>query len=345
MSLESEEREQSKLLFKIVPFLRKYTCFAFLGGTVINFFCTNVFRRYSVDLDSVYVPDESLKNVSKETITPLVNKQLTNLRTELLSSENKEELGIVKIDHFKKTRTLQIHINHPFKKNKTLKVKLEVHGHYTTTKKDLVIRKLGKAAQKEFATDCEIQSLSDAQLYSSKFAAFIARNTVKDIFDVFHLLNDGFDIKSHKDEILFNLLGSSNSIPRIFNSNRLPDNYLGEYEKLGSKKFSPDVHVKIRELGKKLFFEALNEKDYYYILASAFGILDQTDYKKKHMPSIINRNKLNQREIHSKKYHLKIKEMYEKFPKKTNRLKDFYNRHISKELQIGIPLNPNRRDM
>ena len=85
---------------------------------MINFFCTNVFRRYSVDLDSVYVPDESLKNVSKEIITPLVNKQLTNLRTELLSSENKEELGIVKIDHFKKTRTLQIHINHPFKKTK-----------------------------------------------------------------------------------------------------------------------------------------------------------------------------------------------------------------------------------
>ena len=75
MQENSIQKEQSRLLLKIVPLLYKISCFGFLGGTVINFFCTNTFKRYSVDLDGVYIPDRGMKDLSKGKITPLVNEK------------------------------------------------------------------------------------------------------------------------------------------------------------------------------------------------------------------------------------------------------------------------------
>ena len=89
MQENSIQKEQSRLLLTIVPLLHKISCFGFLGGTVINFFCTNTFKRYSVDLDGVYIPDKGTKDMSKGKIIPIVNEKLRDFKKELLSPFNK----------------------------------------------------------------------------------------------------------------------------------------------------------------------------------------------------------------------------------------------------------------
>ena len=192
------EKKQADLLLKIVPFLRNVMCFAFNGGTVINFFCSDTFKRYSVDLDGVFIPPKEMKNVSKKTITSLTNKELSKLKNELESPTNKRILGIVRIDHLRNKRLLRIHACAPTSKNDIIKVKLEVHGAYTYTTEDVVIRRLGSAAREEFNTDCEIRSVNDAKLYSGKFIAFLARNSVKDGYDMDHLFKEGINSESLK---------------------------------------------------------------------------------------------------------------------------------------------------
>lgn len=81
---QNEQREQSKLLVKVVPFLEPFKCFAFHGGTIINLFCNDTFKRYSVDLDGIFIPDKSIDISSKTEVSNAINSNLTLLKNELL---------------------------------------------------------------------------------------------------------------------------------------------------------------------------------------------------------------------------------------------------------------------
>lgn len=111
---ENEQREQCKFLVKLVPYLYKFNCFVFHGGTVLNLYTTDKFKRYSIDLDGVFVPDK--KNLSIEEAHQIISSRLKELREELMSPENKEALGIRKIYRNLKPPSLNIIIEHPFKK-------------------------------------------------------------------------------------------------------------------------------------------------------------------------------------------------------------------------------------
>lgn len=69
--------------------------------------------------------------------------------------------------------------------------------------------------------------------------AFFARNTLKDSFDVYHLLEEGGDITRYKKGTLFNFLGSTKSITRILNFDpREVPIYNEQYQNLGNSDYS-----------------------------------------------------------------------------------------------------------
>lgn len=72
------QKEQSRLLVKIVPYLHEFSYFVFHGGTVINLFYSDKFKRYSVDLDGVFVPNKNEQNLSDSQLYFLINKKLRN---------------------------------------------------------------------------------------------------------------------------------------------------------------------------------------------------------------------------------------------------------------------------
>lgn len=72
----------------------------------------------------------------------------------------------------------------------------------------------------------------------------------------------------------------------------------------------------------------LTEQDCYYILASAIGILDQTDYEFNDRPSIVIRTNFNKYEMNFKAYRSKVTNLFEALPIKSDRVRELYIKYI-----------------
>lgn len=267
-----------------------------------------------------------MESISREMMTYLTNKELSKLKIELEYPSNKKRLNIRNINHVKNRRMLNIIVNDSTVETSVIKVKLEVHSTYTCTERDIVIRRLGKAAREEFDTDCAIRSVSDSILYSGKFVAFLVRNSVKDGFDMYKLFNEKIDFANYKESIIYTLLGTSKSVVYIlnFNENKIPKEYNLEYDNLGSTDYSKEKHIKTMKETKNVLLKMLNEQDCCYIMASALGILDQTDYKFKNRISVRERTNTNKKIMKNKSYRLKTLELLNVLTKKGKRVRELY---------------------
>lgn len=334
---ENYQREQSRLLVKVVPYLHKFNCFVFHGGTIINLFCTDRFKRYSIDLDGVFVPNE--KKLSDSELRFLINKKLSLLRKILLTPENKKKLGL-NVLHVEGKTSLNIQGKNPFKKHKMIDVKIEISRNYVGVIEEPYIRRLGKAFREEFDTDCCIHSASDVQLYGGKIGALFGRNTIKDSYDLYLLLNEKVNFLSYKKGIHYNLLAGSKSVANILDMNcdKEPIELGEQIKTLGAENYSLTEHIETKKRIKNIVLEMLNEQDLYYILASSLGVTDQTDYEFKDMRAVIARNALN------KHYSIKYPERHKnlihdfvsRFPLKTNKSKLLYRayqNHIEKQIK------------
>ena len=289
----NEQEEQSKLLVKIVPFLAPLKSLVFHGGTILNLFCTDKFKRYSVDLDGIYLPNKDIEHLSKTEIIALINKELSYLRQVLLA--NKKELGIFNIIHPKNKTTPYIQAKIPFKRNGIIEVKFEVNDNYVGLIKPTVQRRLGKAFREKFNFDCSINSVSDIQLYGGKIGATFGRNTIKDTFDCYHLLNENINFLDYIEGILYNFLAAKKPIASILNVNYnlIPNNIEKQIRGLGATNYSLRKHIETRKRIKAIILGILNQQDMYYILASSLGVIEQTDYKFKNMRAVVRQNEFN----------------------------------------------------
>ena len=209
---------------------------------------------------------------------------------------------------------------------------MEVHGTYIGLIEKPCIRNLTPTIQKEFNLNCFIHSVGDTQLYGSKVGALFGRNTLKDSFDLYHLLKEGINLKYHKKGILYSLLGSSLSITNLFdlNYNELPIKYEDQYAELGSPNYSLERHIETRKKIKKQVLNMLNEENCYYILSSALGVLGETDYEFNHMNSIVTSTKSNGElmKMNSKTYRQQINGLFEMLPIKSDRINSLFKKYI-----------------
>ena len=329
-------RERSKLLVKLVPFLEPYKCFAFHGGTVINLFCSNAFKRYSVDLDGVFIPDKTIDITSDAEVFNSINSNLISLKKELLS--HKKELNIIEIKQYRGKTDLLIFAENPFDKNDPTRVKIEVHRKSIGLIGPLVKRELKEFFRKDFKTDCTILSVSDNQLYGSKIGALFGRNEIKDSYDVFHFLSGGKNLLQYKNEIIYCLLSNTNDVIKILNMdyNEIPKELETQIEDLGKHEYSLGKHILTRKEVKELVLESLNRQDLHYILASSIGILDKTDYPYKNMRAVMLQNKENKkyRENHPVNYEKRLENFINTFPFENQ--KTMMKKELKKLKKIGI---------
>lgn len=323
MEGEFYEREQSKLLSQISRYLEPFNRIVFHGGTVLNLFYPQNFNRYSVDLDGIF--NFQKENPTHINIQKLIHKELKEIQNLLLTPHIRESNKIKDIEFYPIANKLIVSKDN-LNENKSIKVILSVHPTYIGTIQEPVKRRLNKKAREEFGIDSYINSVSDIELIGGKIGALLSRNKIKDSFDTYKLLEKGLDMEKYKEGIIYNVLSSPQSIAYFLNSNKIkiPKKNIENYNLFKNLDFSPALHLKTKSSVRTQFFHILSEKDIFYLLSSAFGVLDKTDYKYKNMYSIKNTNKKNRGLIKAVDYQNNIRNMYQSFPFKTPDIDEFY---------------------
>lgn len=338
------QREQSRLLVKVVPFLDPFKCFAFHGGTVINLFSENSPKRYSIDLDAVFIPDKNIDLKSDIQIVNSIDKNLDLLKKDLLIHKN--DLNIIDIRQPKNRSVLYIIAENPLDTNSVVNVKIEVNRTYTGLIGHPYKKRLALPYRLDFNTDCWINSVSDVQLYGSKIAAMFGRNEIKDSYDLYYFLSTNKDIAQYKEGIIYSILSNRKNVLKILNMNynEIPKDFKRQMDTLGSYNYSLGKHLFTRKRVKEILFESLKAQDLYYILASDMGVLDKTDYAFKNMRGVILQNKENKeyRENHPRNYQKKAQSFIElpllKKHQKTlkKQLKDLETKTFQKPMELGF---------
>ncbi len=172
-------REQVDLLLLVLPHVAKEPALALKGGTAINLFVRDM-PRLSVDIDLTYLPFDNriaaLENISKALgrIQNRLKTTLPGIRTTINPQSDGHEAKL-------------------FCQLKGVGVKVEVNttmrGHIRSPR----LLQLTDAVQNEFGKFASIHVVSHAELFGGKICAALDRQHPRDLFDIFHLLqNEGF---------------------------------------------------------------------------------------------------------------------------------------------------------
>lgn len=268
------------LLLKTIPFLNEFKELSLIGGTAINFFLTNDYKRLSVDIDLVFHrPD--IQNMSRKEIEDTVANYLELIADKLLRTKLvtkvifNRKYNSIKVNGYDKTR-----------------IKIDISSSTVGLLEPPRVRMLSNNIRNKFNLDCKILTASRERVYAGKLLATIGRNTLKDSFDMGNFIKEGFDFNRIRRPLLYLLLNSGKHIEAIFTGqlDRIPYNHQIQLKLLGSDNFSLEEHIAIRKKARNIVFELLNKEMCYYILASELGMIDITDYAYRDYPGIIGKN-------------------------------------------------------
>jgi hypothetical protein len=197
--MNSNYKEQVRLLLRILPAIYKEKNFAIHGGTAINLFVKNLLR-YSVDVDLTYIPLEE-----RETSLHNINEKLLNI-----SKEIKRSIPIIKINHLtnKLLCTLESYT-----------VKIEVNTIQRGIIDGVIEMPLCEKAQKEFELFCKAQLVSVSQLYGGKLGAGLNRQHPRDLFD--YKFMDITDFGVVKKGLIYNLLSCPKPVIELLSPNMI----------------------------------------------------------------------------------------------------------------------------
>lgn len=198
--MDSSFYKQVHLLLRVLPIVASEEAFALHGGTAINLFHHQM-PRLSVDIDLTWIPYGERE------------KDLAKIREKLIAIS----LGI-------KKSIPAIHIREPLSEDDELKlycslsditVKIEVNTINRGVLSIPVLMPLCSAAQKQFDSYCEIQTVPFSQLYGGKLVAALDRQHPRDIFDCSKLLETtGYTAEVHTG-FMFCLLSSKRPVHEI----------------------------------------------------------------------------------------------------------------------------------
>ena len=179
MIIDPIYRAQVSLLLSVLPYVAKEADFALKGGTAINLFVRDM-PRLSVDIDLTYVGFESrdvaLKRISEALgrIKQAVSAGNSGISAEIIQQSDGSEAKLTC-----KLGAAQI----------IIEVNTTIRGILFPTR----MMQIGDAVQSEFSKFAAIAVVSNAELYGGKICAALDRQHPRDLFDVYHLLeNEGF---------------------------------------------------------------------------------------------------------------------------------------------------------
>lgn len=178
MNKQSPYYKQVLLLLRLIPIVKKETCFALKGGTAINLFVRD-FPRLSVDIDLAYLPLEpreiALANVRNALAAIAANINKIPDLIAVLQDNKPDEMRIIVEDHSSLNRGTQVKIEVSPVARGTLLPSIEL---------DVVA-----AVENEFGfASMKVVSLPD--LYGGKLCAALDRQHPRDLFDIKVLLEN-----------------------------------------------------------------------------------------------------------------------------------------------------------
>lgn len=177
-------KDQVKLLLQIIPYVSQEKIFALKGGTAINMFIWNM-PRLSVDLDLTYINFDE-----REVALVNISAALDRIKAKLLIAMP-EVIITTK-------GTSDYHDEKLICRYRGVQVKIEVN----TIMRGIIypVRSLpiSNNTLKMFNLFAEMNIVSNAELFGGKICAALDRQHPRDLFDIYHLIqNNGFtdDVK------------------------------------------------------------------------------------------------------------------------------------------------------
>lgn len=167
---------QAGLLLQCLPAINKQTDFALKGGTAINLFVLDM-PRLSVDIDLTWLPvgprEQTLEQI--ESSLQQISEDINRALSEVKITTGKQDKFIVKLTVTTPKAQIKIEPNTILR-----------GGVYPAEVRDLC-----PSAEKTFEMSASVQTLSNADLYGGKICAALDRQHPRDLFDIYHLFNNG----------------------------------------------------------------------------------------------------------------------------------------------------------
>lgn len=261
MNKDSIYYKQVSLLIRLIPVIEKETCFALKGGTAINLFVQN-FPRLSVDIDLAYLPFEprqdALKNIRN--VLGKITKQINQI-PELfatLQDNNPDEMRIIVIERFQKTKGVQ--------------VKVEVSPVSRGTLLPAAAQDVVEAVESEFGfASMLVVSLPD--LYGGKLCAALDRQHPRDLFDVKNLLENQSIDRNIFNGFLTYLLSHKRPIAEIMNPRwkDLTKVFDNEFKGMTVKPVTLEVLNQVPSLMVQKLKKHFTQRDYDFLLSFKKG--------------------------------------------------------------------------
>ena len=218
MDRSSSYFKQVQLLIQLLPVVNTEAIFALKGGTAINLFVRDM-PRLSVDIDLVYLPDNSRDKSIKD----------IHLALDRIAEEIQTRWNTYKIDksYLNKDDALRLVVF-----GNGVQVKIELSPVLRGTVFEPVKINVTDAVEDEFGF-AEITVVSMADLYAGKICAALDRQHPRDLFDVKLLLeNQGITDEIRKAFIVY-LISHPRPIAELLKPNLLPLEKLFNSEFLG----------------------------------------------------------------------------------------------------------------
>jgi predicted nucleotidyltransferase component of viral defense system len=191
MAFSDLYRKQVELLIRTIPHVAEEHCFALKGGTAINLFIRDM-PRLSVDIDLTYLPiaerSQSLAEIdlALKRIAARVRAKEKNVHITEYAPRTQREITKLVI------RT-----------QNQIQIKVEVTPVLRGCVYEPIVMSVSEKVEVQFGF-AEMKVLSFADLYAGKIMAALDRQHPRDLFDVYHLLeNEGISSELRKAIIIY----------------------------------------------------------------------------------------------------------------------------------------------
>lgn len=171
-------RAQVDLLLQVLPHTMKEDSFALKGGTAINLFVRDM-PRLSVDIDLTWLPFDD-----RTTALADIADALRHVKERV---EKNVELSKVKLVPQSDGQETKLHIQ-----TQAVQIKIEVNTLIRGSLFPTVRMRVADVAETEFGRSASANVISHAELFGGKICAALDRQHPRDLFDVYHMLeNEG----------------------------------------------------------------------------------------------------------------------------------------------------------
>lgn len=195
MRKQSSYYRQVQLLLRLLPIIAEQPCFALKGGTAINLFYNDL-PRLSIDIDLTYLPVQA-RAPSLEHITVALQSIAENIERTIPNTTVEQ------------TSSYKLLVS-----QSVVLVKVEVNAILRGVVHSVTQLPVSARTEDEFGY-AEMQVVSSLDLYAGKLCAALDRQHPRDLFDVYHFLENQSITTELLDTFLVYLISHNRPINEV----------------------------------------------------------------------------------------------------------------------------------